>query len=135
MQATFLKSTYLCKSKLAANKQNFDLVRHCKRRQELAERDQEHSKHWASLVFGHRAGSCELAWAKDFGSDLRSTSKVPHRYKVSSERARKLWLEYKLAGNVFEEYPSLCKNAVAANKRNFDLVRHWRRERELAERA
>ena len=79
----FEEHLYLCKSKLTANKRNFDLVLHCKHTRELAERDEERSKHWASVVFGHRAGSCELAWAKDFGSDLRSTSKVPHRYKVS----------------------------------------------------
>ena len=29
-----------------------------------------------------RAGNCEPAWAKEFGSDLRSSSRVVHRYKV-----------------------------------------------------
>ena len=57
------------------------------------------------------------------------------QYKVSSAWARKLWLEYALADNVFSEYIYLRKNKPAANRRNVDLVRHWKRERELAERV
>ena len=82
-----------------------------------------------------RAGNSEPAWAKEFGSDLRSRGKVTHKYKVSGEWARKLWQEYKLTDDVFEEYLYLCKDKLAANKRNFELFRTWKRERELADRV
>ena len=82
-----------------------------------------------------RAGNCEPAWARDLGSDLRSVAQVVNRYRVSGDWPRKLWQEYKLADNVFEEYAYLSKDKLAANKRSFEVYRQWKQTRDLEERV
>ena len=50
-------------------------------------------------ILDSQSWKCEAVEAKGFSSELRSTSTVTHRYKVSGGRARKLWQEYELTDN------------------------------------
>ena len=78
-----------------------------------------------------RAGNCEPAWTRSEGSDLQGCAKVVHKYKVGGDWAKKLWQEYKLEDDVYEEYLFLSKDKLAASKRNFDLYRQWARDRHI----
>ena len=78
-----------------------------------------------------RAGNCEPAWAKLVGTDLQGGAKKVHHYRVAAEWPRKLWQEFKLNDAVYEEYLFLCRDKVAANKRNLDVYRSWQKERDL----
>ena len=70
---------------------------------------------------------------RETGSDLQGTSKgkATYKYKVSGDWAKKLFQEYKLDVPIFEEYLYLCRDKLAANKRNLDLYVSWKRERDL----
>ena len=78
-----------------------------------------------------RAGNCAPAWTRVEGTDMRQ--RITYRYKVAAEWARNLWRDYKLDDSVYEEYLYLCRDKLAANKRNFELFRTWKRERDLCE--
>ena len=78
-----------------------------------------------------RAGNCEPAWTREVGSDLQATCLPTYKYKVSGDWPKKLWQEYKLDETVYEEYLYLCKDKLAANKRNLELYQSWKRERDL----
>ena len=68
------------------------------------------------------AANYEPAW-----TDAKQT------YAVKAEWPEKLWHEYKLDDLVyFNEYLFLCKDKVAAKKRNFEVFRAWHRSQELA---
>ena len=82
-----------------------------------------------------RAGNCEPAWAREVGSDLRTSVRVVNRYTVSGDWPRKVWQEYKLTDTVFEEYLFLRKDKLAANKRNFEVFRQWKQKRDLEQRV
>ena len=78
-----------------------------------------------------RAGNCEPAWTRELGSDLQGGVQATYKYKVSGDWARNLWQEYKLETSVYEDYLYLCKDKLAANKRNLELYQGWKRERDL----
>ena len=81
-----------------------------------------------------RGGNCEPAWTKSVGSDLQGGVPKVYHYRVAAEWPRKLWQDFKLADRVYEEYLYLCRDKVAAHKRNFELCRSWQKERELERR-
>ena len=68
------------------------------------------------------AANYEPAW-----TDAKET------YAVKAEWPEKLWREYKLDDFVYyNEYLFLCKDKVAAKKRNFEVFRAWHKSEELA---
>ena len=79
-----------------------------------------------------RAGNCEPAWTRETGSDLQGAARATYKYKVSGDWPKKLWQDYKLDTQVYEEYLYLSRDKVAANKRNLELVESWKRDRDLA---
>ena len=59
-------------------------------------------------------------------------TEAKQKYAVKAEWPEKLWREYKLDDYVyFNEYLFVCKDKVAAKKRNFEAFRAWHRTQEL----
>ena len=100
------------------------------------------SQHWqVSVSRGHF-----YVWANKRGTVRDASGKLfvatnyepawtdaKQTYAVKAEWPEKLWHEYKLDDLVyFNEYLFLCKDKVAAKKRNFEAFRNWHRPQELA---
>ena len=66
------------------------------------------------------AGNYEPAWTS-----------TPCRYQVLGAWPEKLWKQYKLSDETYEEYLFLCKDGCLTRKRNLDAVKEWFQQRAL----
>ena len=66
------------------------------------------------------AGNYQPAWTETLST-----------YSVSGAWPFNLWKAYKLTDETYKEYLYLCKDALSAEKRNFETYVAWKEEREL----
>ena len=91
--------------------------------------DRGHFYVWANKKGTVRDASGNLCVAANYEP---AWTEAKEKYAVKAEWPEKLWKGYKLDDCVyFNEYLFLCKDKVAAKKRNFEAYRTWRKAQEL----